>query len=97
MNLIFEIIDKTGRKIHLSKERWSHITTIHSEMNNYLEQIKQTLIKPSKIVPHEKENLRNYYSYLKHRKHPEKYLRIIVKYLNNHGFIITTLFVRDIK
>ena len=37
MDIIFEVIDKTGRKIHLSKERWSHITMIHSEMSSYRE------------------------------------------------------------
>ena len=74
-----------------------HITIIHSEMNNYLEEIKQCLIRPSKITQHEKGDLRNYYLYIKHRKHPEKFLKIIVKYLNSKGFIITTHFVKYIK
>jgi len=26
MGLVFEIVDKTGRKIYLSRERWTHIT-----------------------------------------------------------------------
>ena len=37
---IFEIIDKTGRKIKLTKERWKHITSPvspHAYMTNYLE------------------------------------------------------------
>ena len=97
MNHIFEISDKSGRKIHLSKERWEHITIIHSEMTNYLEEIEQTVENPLKITIHTKGDLRNYYLYLKHRKHPEKYLRVIVKYLNKHGFIITAHFVRQIK
>lgn len=91
MKIIFEIRDKTGRKIHLSKERWSHITTTHPMMTNYLEEIKQTLEKPIKITPHEKGDLRNYYLYLKHRKYPEKYLRVTVKYLNEHGFITSEI------
>ena len=96
MDFIFETIDKTGRKIHLSKERWSHITFTHSEMSNYLEEIKQSITNPLKITPHKKGELRNYYLYLKHRKHPEKYLKIIVKYLNNHGFIITAHFISNL-
>jgi len=59
--MILEITDKTDRKIHLSKERWSHITTLHSGMANYLEEIKQTLVNPLKITPHEKGDLKNYY------------------------------------
>ena len=95
--MIFEIKDKTGRKIHLSDERWRHITITHFEMTNYLDEIKIALENPLKITAHKKGNLRNYYFYLKHRKHPEKYLKVIVKYLNGTGFIITAHFVRHIK
>ncbi len=98
MEIILEVTDKTGRKIHLSKERWRHITTTHPEMVNYLDEIKETIEKPLKITPHTvKEGLRFYYTYQKHRKHPEKYLRLIIKYLNGDGFIITAQFVRHIK
>jgi len=45
-NYIFKIIDKSKRKIHLSKEGWSHITITHSKMSNYLDNIKQTLENP---------------------------------------------------
>ena len=42
MNVIFEVIDKTGRKIHLSKERWNHLATKHPDMSNYLEEVEET-------------------------------------------------------
>ena len=32
---LFNIIDKTGRKIHLSKERWRHIRIEHPEINAF--------------------------------------------------------------
>ena len=96
MSIIFEIVDKSGRKIRLTKKQWSHITTIHAEMTNYLEEIRRTLEKPLKIIPQEKGNLIRYYSYQKHRRHSEKYLRVIVKYLNGEGFIVTAHFVEHI-
>lgn len=34
--IVFEVIDKTRRMIRLTKERWSHITTKHPYMSNYL-------------------------------------------------------------
>jgi hypothetical protein len=95
---VFEVTDKTGRKILLTKKQWDHITTTHAEMSNYLDEIKITLENPLKIIEHSiKEDLRFYYRYQKHRKHPEKYLKIIVKYLNGDGFVITAQFVRNIK
>jgi len=97
MDTIFEIIDKTGKKIRLTKQQWEHITTTHGEMANYLEKIKETIKNPIKMTEHGVGNLKKYYNHLKHRNHPDKYLRIIVKYLNGDGFVITAHFMRDIK
>ncbi len=94
MNHIFEIIDKSGRRIRLTKRQWEHITTSHAEMSNYLEEIKRNLQNPLEITYHEIGNLRKYFTFLKHRKHSEKFLRVIVKYLNGEGFVITAHFVR---
>lgn len=51
---VFEIVDKTGRKIRLTKRQWSHITSPespHAYMTNYVEEIKETLVKPDKVIP----------------------------------------------
>ena len=94
---IFEIIDKTRRKICLTKKQWSHITTPtspHAYMTNYLEEVKETLIKPDKIVRSIYDDYKvNYYRYYKEEK---RYLRVIVRYLNEEGFVITAYFVRNI-
>ena len=53
MTLIFEVIDKTGRKIMLTKERWAHITSpqfLHAYMANYLEDVRGALVNPDTIV-----------------------------------------------
>ena len=97
MTWIFEIKDKSGRKIHLSDERWKHLNQEHPEVAPYLEDIKETLKNPVKITEYElDENVRYYYKYFKERE-SAKYLLVIVKYLNDHGFIITAYFVRNIK
>ena len=96
--IIFAITDKKGRNIYLPKKSWTHITTSHLEMTNYLKEIEETLVNPLKITLHPtKADLFFYYTYQKHRKNPEKYLRLIVKYLNNSGFIITAQFVKYVK
>ncbi|MBI2109766.1 hypothetical protein HYT58_01180 [Candidatus Woesearchaeota archaeon] len=95
MSLIFEVIDKTKRKIYLTEERWKHILK-HSEMQNNLDEIKETLSNPQQIIIHPFK-IRRYYRYYKNRKSSAKFLRIIVKYLNGEGFIITSYFVEEIK
>ncbi|MEK6883782.1 MAG: hypothetical protein AABY22_29405 [Nanoarchaeota archaeon] len=97
MNLIFEVLDKNGRKIHLTKERWSHITSqfsLHPYMTNYLEEIKEALVKPIKIIMHTLDNKKaDYYLYLKEKK---LYLLVGVKYLNGNGFITTAFLTRKL-
>ena len=96
--MIFKIKDKTGRIIHLTKERWNHITQQHPEITINQEEIQNILIKPLVIKKAEFDDTINYYyKYYKHRKEPEKYLLVIVKYLNNHGYIITAYYVKNLK
>jgi len=96
-NNVFEVADKSGRKIRLTKTQWAHMIKNHGEIVNYLEEIKETLVHPLKIIIQQSGELRRYYSYQKNRKHPEKYLRVLVKYLNGDGFVITSHFVRNLN
>ncbi len=94
MTWVFVIIDKSERKIHLSKERWGHIHQ-HPEMVNKIEQIKETLQNPDIIKPFEyDEQVRFYFRYYKEKS---EYLFISVKYLNGEGFIITSFYTDKIK
>ena len=94
----FEILDKTGRKIYMSKKSWLHIAKKHPIMINYIEEIKETLKRPLKITDYSfDEGLRYYYSYIKDKKPPYNYLLVVVKYLNNEGLIITSYFEKQIK
>ena len=94
---IFEVTDKTGRKIYLSAERWSHIRKRHPEVDD-MELMKETLEHPDRVTDYSfDEDVRYYYKFYKYRKSPNKYLQIVVKYLNDHGFIITAQFKNHIK
>ncbi|MEK6862336.1 MAG: hypothetical protein AABY07_10325 [Nanoarchaeota archaeon] len=77
---IFETKDKSRRLIYLSNERWKHILE-HKEMHNQvtIEQIKDILLHPNKIVPDKYDHhARIYHRYYKDRK---EYLAVLVKYL----------------
>ena len=92
--VIFDIQDKTERWIHLSEERWSHIQK-HPEMSNQIEQIKETVVTPLVITSFEYDaQVRFYYRYYKEKR---MYLFVSVKYLNGHGFIITSFYTDKIK
>ena len=94
MDWVFEIKDKSGRDIHLSKERWDHILR-HPEMANQLSQIEETLKNPDSITEQSYDpKVRFYYKYYKERR---EYLFISIKYLNGDGFIITSFYTDKIK
>ena len=93
MENIFELIDKTRRKIKLTTNQFKHVIC-HRGMENHMEEIKDTLKNPLKITSHEAGDLYDYYNYYKNRKQKAKYLQVVVKYLNGHGFILTSYFVR---
>jgi len=95
---IFEVVDKSGRKIVLTKERWTHITSpqsLHPYMTNYLEEIKHALEDPDVVVSNKYNDSKlNYYKFIKERK---QYLLVGVKYINNEGFVTTSFMTRRIK
>ena len=95
MSNIFEITDKTRRKIRLTSEQFEHVIC-HKGMENHVEEIKETLVNPLKIISHEAGDLYDYYNYYKNRKQKAKYLQVVVKYLNGEGFVLTAYFLRHI-
>jgi len=93
-NYIFEVEDKSGRLIHLSKDRWNrHIKLIHPDVSDS-EDIIKVLQNPDKILESDRdEAVRWYFLYNKQKK---KYLKISVKYLNGDGYVITAHYTRKI-
>ncbi|MEX0920037.1 MAG: hypothetical protein WDZ69_00455 [Candidatus Pacearchaeota archaeon] len=97
MSNVFEVRDGTRRRIRLTRERWRHITVKHPFMTNYLNNVEDTIKSPDKIVPREKGDISDYYKHYKHREGNLKFLKVVVKYLNSEGFIITSYFVKGIN
>lgn len=91
---VFQIDDKTGRKIHLSKERWTHIRTEHPEIMEP-EELEQVLTDPIKIIPSDRDSAVGWY--FAYRKQRKRYLKVSVKYLNGEGYIITAHYTTKIQ
>ena len=96
MKVIFEIIDKTGRKIHLSEERYKHILK-HPNMQDNLDNIKSTIMNARATRYNEEdEKVIYFYKEFKNKESYERYLLVAVKYLNGEGFIITAFYTNKI-
>ena len=98
MNVKFEVIDKTGRKLRMTDFNWYHIFKRHPEIASQKEKIIETLEKPDKIIDSLKdEETKYYYKYYKDLPSPYRFMRIIAKYLNGEGFLISAHFVRTMQ
>jgi len=98
MEIIFEIVDKTKRKIKLTRKQYSHICEKHPAVADYFEEIKESLQKPDTIINSYFDNdVYFYYKYYKNLKSPNKFILVIVKYLNGAGFVISAYFEKNIR
>ena len=98
MDCIFEVEDKTGRKLRMTDYNWYHIVRKHPEIASQKEKIIETLEKPDKItISLEDEEIKYYYKYYKNLPSPYRFMRVIAKYLNGKGFILTSHFVKAIQ
>ena len=98
MKIVFEIKDKTGRKLRMTDFNWHHISKRHPEIASQKEKIMETLENPDKITSSlEDKDVRYYHKYYKNLSFHYKFMRVIVKYLNGGGFIISSHFVKEIK
>ena len=96
--MIFEVKDKTGRRLRMTGWNWEHIIKRHPDISTEKEKIIETLENPDKIMPSLKdEKARFYYKYYKHMASINKFLMVLVKYLNGEGFVISAHFMRTAK
>jgi len=96
MARILEIRDRNGKLVYLTDERYRHISA-HPEMQNSLQVIARTIKSPDKIETYSLDpSIRLFYTYHKSRKTKARYLRVVIKYVNGEGFVITAYFVVNI-
>ncbi len=94
MTIVLEIADKDGKYVYLTEERYKHIIN-HSKLQkrqNLLDDIKTTIKKPTRI-----KCIGERIIFYKFFKNQSTYLKVIVKYLNGKGFIITIYTVENLS
>jgi len=89
--LFFEVASVLGKKIHTTKNYWNYIVTIkHPSVRGLEDEVKRTLQEPTEVrKSREDPNVHLYY-----RKRMDKFICVVVKHLNNEGYIITTYLTR---
>lgn len=92
-----KFIDYQGMSIRLTQERWQHIID-HPEMINMEAIIEETLRQPDTVRKSKTDN--TVYLYYRFRENTivgNKWLCVVVKYLEDDAFIITAYFTNKLK
>jgi hypothetical protein len=95
--MIFELTTKLNKKVILDKKRWNHILE-HPEMKNQLRRIKETLVKPDEI----RESLYDRFTWLYYKLYQKtpvakKYMLVVVKFINEEGFLLQPFILTELK
>lgn len=94
---LLRVICKLGKVVSLSDDRWKHVLS-HPEMQNQRRRIKETLVDPDEIRA-SIHSTQTWLFYKLYAKTPvtTKFLLVIVKVLDEEGFIVTAFFTDKIK
>lgn len=95
--IVFEVNSVMHKKIRLTGKILKLIILKHVELIDEFSKIKETLVKSNFVIFDERENTYHYYKFFPQTVVTEKYMHIIVKHLNEEGFVITAFFTKEIK
>ncbi len=94
---VFEVVSKMGKKIRLTEVQWAHTSSKHPELENQIDNMITTLQEPDYVYHSTKEENFHYLKLFEQTPVTEKYLLLIIKHLNDEGFVITGFFVSKIR
>lgn len=94
---VLRAVSKMGNVVSLSDDRWRHVLD-HPEMKGQLDRIKKTVVDPYEIreSTHDPSVLMFYRLY-ENTPVTEKYLLVIVRIMNEEGFIVTAFYTDRLK
>ncbi len=91
-------VDIYGRKIRLTRERFSHILNSHPELIKQILKISKTISDPEFVVKSKTDNDVNlYYKFFDKTPVGQKYFCVVVKAIADDYFILTAYFTDTLK
>jgi hypothetical protein len=92
-----ELKDVWGNSVNLTDERRVHLLE-HPEMREQEDKLVETLLEPNVVIrSRSDETIRLFYRFYRQLTIGDKYLCIVVKYVEGSVFIITAYFTDKVK
>ncbi len=86
MTVLAAVSDPQGRVVELTTERWGHVLDIHPEVEPFRAELLRAIEAPSKQVPGRKANEQWFYLA---GAGPSRWLKVVVAYEGERGWIVT--------
>jgi len=97
MSAVFEVSAYDRRRIRLTQAQWLHMAFFHPEVEAERARIRKTLENPEIVVEGATRNTQICYRFFKRTPVTSKYLAVVIKVLNQEGFIITAYFTERVR
>lgn len=86
IKILFEVKDVFGKLIRTTNTYWKKIFLVkHKELNIEKKKVIETIENPDEV----RVSIQDKYIFLFYKKLEKNHLVVVVKYLNNHGFVVT--------
>lgn len=87
--VLFEVVNKLGRRVRISEEHWNYIVNVkHPSLKGLEEAVKRALIEPTEI----RKSRRSRRLFV--LRSLGKLICVIAKHLNEEGYILTAYLTR---
>jgi hypothetical protein len=80
------VVDPDRRKVELTKERWAHIIAGHPELARHRDDVVETVRAPSRRLSGPTSGEEWFY---REGVGPSRWLKVVVRYEANRGWIVT--------
>lgn len=97
MTIIWEAMSYNGKRIRLTDAQKRHIAFFHPEALVDENKLKATINSPDMVTEGGGPNFRVLYKFHASTPVSEKYLAVVVKELNQEGFIVTGYFTDSVR
>ena len=95
--MALELRDVWGSSISLTDDRRAHLLE-HPEMRGQEDKLTETLLEPDVVIQSQSDNtVRLFHRFYRRLAIGDKYLCVVVKYMEGDVFIITAYFTDKVK
>ena len=86
MSVLAVVVDPDGRRVELTSERWAHVLDIHPELKRWQHAVLRAISEPTVRRDGRRPNEEWFYL---DGVGPSQWLKVVVAFRDNRGWVVT--------